>query len=66
MTEPVLRADGARIAIDGATAVASLSLRTLGPRVVLGGDVAPLMRVLMGPASVPAADAAAPAPTATV
>jgi len=51
MTEPLLRADGARIAIGGATAIASLSLVTRGDRVVLGGDAAALMQVLLLPGS---------------
>lgn len=48
MTDHVLRADGVRIAVDGATCIADLSLATRGVRVVLGGDADPLVSAITG------------------
>jgi ABC-2 type transport system ATP-binding protein len=48
MSEPLLRADRARIAVDGATAIDALSLVTGGDRVMLVGDSAALVAALTG------------------
>ncbi len=45
---PVLEAEGARVAVDGATAIEELSLQSRGQRVLLLGDAAALLAVLTG------------------
>ncbi|MBM4356648.1 MAG: ABC transporter ATP-binding protein [Deltaproteobacteria bacterium] len=44
---PVLAATDARLLVDGVVAIDGLTLETRGARVLLAGDVAPLLRVLL-------------------
>lgn len=70
----LLSAKGARIAIDDATALDRLDLEVTGPRLVLLGDVAPLLAALMGVSRrsafrscpEPAVDGSVPAPETRV
>lgn len=48
MSEPTLLARGARIAVDGVTAVDGLTFTSRGPRVLLTGDTDALMAALVG------------------
>ncbi len=48
MSDPVLIAEDARIAVDGATAIERLSLVTTGDRVLLAGDAGALIAAILG------------------
>jgi ABC-type branched-subunit amino acid transport system ATPase component len=50
MTEPVLVAEQARLAVGGAPALAELTMRTRGERIALGGDATALIGALLGTA----------------